>query len=247
LIRNKIYFLSDFHLGIPNHEKSLLREKKIVHFLNHIKSNAKEIYLLGDIFDFWFEYNKSVPKGFVRLMGKIAELTDDGIKIYFFKGNHDLWTFGYLKKELGVKVIDKDLTKIYGGKVFYMHHGDGLGPDEFGFKFLKSIFTSKLCQFMFSWIHPDIGIRIAQFWAKKSRIANRIKEDTFNNEKERQISFCRNYLKSKKVDYFIFGHRHYPIDYKLQHNSRMINLGEWVNFNSYAVFDGLKLELKHYE
>ena len=189
MIRNKIYFLSDFHLGIPNHEKSLLREKKIVHFLNHIKSNAKEIYLLGDIFDFWFEYNKSVPKGFVRLMGKIAELTDDGIKIYFFKGNHDLWTFGYLKKELGVKVIDKDLTKIYGGKVFYMHHGDGLGPDEFGFKFLKSIFTSKLCQFMFRWIHPDVGIRIAQFWAKKSRIANRIKEDTLTMKRKDKFLF----------------------------------------------------------
>ena len=247
MIQSKIYFLSDFHLGVPNHEKSLLREKKIVKFLDEIKNNAKEIYLLGDVFDFWFEYKKTVPKGFIRLLGKIAELTDNGIKIYFFKGNHDLWTFDYLNKELGVQIVDGHLIKTFGGKIFYMHHGDGLGPGDFSFKLQKSIFTNKLCQFIFSCIHPDIGIRIAHFWSKRSRIANEIKENKFDGEKERQILFCKNILKTKKIDYFILGHRHYPIKYNLTDNSKMINLGEWVNFNSYAVFDGLKLELKYYK
>jgi len=239
-----IYFLSDFHLGAPDYESSLLREKKIVGFLNEIKKDVSEIYLLGDVFDFWFEYGKAVPKGYVRLLGKLAELSDAGIKLHYFTGNHDMWVFGYLEKELGAKIYREPVKREICGKKFYMAHGDGLGPADSGYKFIKSIFSSKICQWLFARIHPNLGIRIAEYWSAKSRIA--AENIKFKGEKEWLIIHSKKILEKEHYDYFIFGHRHMPLDYKLSDKSRYINLGEWLIHFSYAVFDGNNLELKYY-
>lgn len=246
--RTKIYFASDFHLGVPDYEKSLEREKRIVRWLDEIKHDAKEIYLAGDVFDFWFEYKKVVPRGFVRLLGKIAELSDSGITIHYFTGNHDMWIFDYLPQELGVKLHHQPITKEYNGKKFYIGHGDGLGPGDTGYKFIKKVFRSKICQWLFARIHPNLGIGLAHYLSQQSRITNGTKDETFHGEKgEWLIVHCKEVLKTEHFDYFIFGHRHTPLDYKLNEKSRYINLGEWVNYNSFAVFDGNDLGLKYFK
>ena len=239
-----IYFLSDFHLGAPDYEKSLEREKKIVKFLDSIKSKATEIYLLGDVFDFWFEYGKAVPKGYVRLLGKLAELSDAGIKLHYFTGNHDMWVFGYLEKELGAKIYHKPISLEINGKKFFLAHGDGLGPADLGYKFIKGVFASKVCQWLFARLHPNFGIWLGDFWSGKSRIATT--DLHFHGEKEWLVVYAKEVLKNEHYDYFVFGHRHIPIDYTLSEKSRYINLGEWITHFSYAVFDGNNLELKYY-
>ena len=243
----KTYFLSDAHLGIPNSEESLNREKHLVSFLNEIKQDAKEIYFLGDILDFWFEYKTVVPKGFTRLFGKIAELADSGINIFYFTGNHDMWTFSYFEKELGVKVLRRPITISFNSKKFMIGHGDGLGPGDNGYKWLKKFFSSKVCQKLFSFIHPGFGTGLALYFSKKSRTANGSTDEIFlGEEKERLIQFCKNILEKEHYDHFIFGHRHLPLDIKLSESSKYINTGDWVSHYSYAVFDGDKLELKYY-
>ncbi len=240
----KIYFASDFHLGVPNAEKSLEREKHIVRWLDTIKADASELYLLGDVFDFWFEYGTVVPKGYVRLLGKLAELSDSGVKIHWFTGNHDMWIFGYLPKEIGVTIYRKPVTREINGKKFYLGHGDGLGPGDRGYKFIKKVFASKVCQWLFARIHPNLGVRIANYFSRKSRIATGNSDEKYNgDENEWLVIHCKEVLKKEKFDYFIFGHRHLPLDIDLGNNSRYINLGEWVNFSSYAVFDGSVLSL----
>ncbi len=244
----KIYFASDFHLGVPTDEASLLREKRIVKWLDEIKTDAQEIYLMGDLFDFWFEYRYTVPKGFVRLLGKIAELTDAGIPVYFFTGNHDMWMFDYFPKELGVTIYRGPISKIFNGKSFYLGHGDGLGPGDKGYKVIKKVFANRLCQWLFERIHPNLSLRVANYWSLKSRISNAPLDEQFKGEEnEWLVTYSKDILKQKQYDYFIFGHRHLPLDIKLSENSRYINLGEWVNYNSYAVFDGKNLELKYYK
>ncbi len=243
----KIYFASDFHLGAPSYDASLMREKRIVRWLNEIQKDAEEIYLMGDLFDFWFEYKYTVPKGFVRLLGKLAEISDAGIKVTLFTGNHDMWMFDYLPKELGVTVHRDPIVKIYNGKKFFLGHGDGLGPGDKGYKFIKRIFSNRFCQWLFERLHPNFSIRMANYWSHKSRISNAPKDEQFKGEdKEWLVSFAKEELKKEHYDYFIFGHRHLPLDIKLSENSRYLNLGEWVNYNTYAVFDGNKLELKYY-
>jgi len=243
----KIYFASDFHLGVPDYESSLKREKLIVRWLDEIKHDAEEIFLMGDIFDFWFEYKHAVPKGFVRLLGKIAELTDAGIIVHFFIGNHDMWMFDYFPKELNIQLHRKPITKNFNEKLFYLGHGDGLGPGDHGYKFIKKVFSSPVSQWLFARLHPNLGIAIAKYWSKKSRIANGEKDEKFHGEKnEWLIIHCKDLLKNNFYDYFIFGHRHLPMDILVGEKSRYINLGEWVNYNSYAVFDGQQLELKYY-
>ena len=242
----RIYFASDLHLGVPNREKSLEREKLFVKWLDEIKKDATAIFLVGDVFDFWFEYKKAVPKGYVRLLGKLAEIRDAGIDIHFFTGNHDMWVFDYLEKEIDLKIYREPQEFIFNNKTFFIGHGDGLGPKDKGYKFLKKIFSNKLCQWLFARIHPNLGISIAEYWSKKSRIANGQKDETFHGDNEWLTQFCKETLKTKKVDYFIFGHRHLPLEIDLGQGSYYINLGEWVNYNSYAVFDGKKLELKYY-
>ncbi len=248
MTNKKIYFASDFHLGVPSYEKSLEREKRVVKWLDEIKHDAKEIYLMGDMFDFWFEYKYVVQKGFIRLLGKIAEIVDSGIPVTLFTGNHDLWMFGYLEKELGVTVHKNPITREYYGKKFYLGHGDGLGPGDNGYKFIKRIFTSSTCQWLFARIHPNFGAGIASFWSKKSRASNAPKDEQFKGEENEWLAlYAKEILQKEHFDYFIFGHRHLPLDIKLSEKSRYINLGEWINYNTYAVFDGENLELKEYK
>jgi len=244
----KIFFISDFHLGAPNSKLSFEREKKIINWLNDIKNIAQEIYLMGDVFDFWFEYKTVVPKGYVRLLGKLAELADSGIPIYCFTGNHDMWMWDYFPKELGIPIIKEPQIKYFSGKKFLIGHGDGLGPGDNAYKFLKQFFKSKICQWLFKWIHPDIGIGIANYFSSKSRSANEIPDQTFlGEEKEWLIVYCKEYLKKDaSIDYFIFGHRHLPLDIQLNEKSRYINLGEWIKSCTYAEFDGENVSLKKY-
>jgi len=246
-VNKKIYFASDFHLGVPNYEKSLIREKLIVKWLDEIKQDAQEIYLMGDLFDFWFEYKYTIPKGFVRLLGKLAEISDSGIPITLFTGNHDMWMFDYLPKELGIKIYFEPVLRTFNGKKFYLGHGDGLGPGDKGYKFIKKVFANPLCQWLFARLHPNFAMGIGNYWSKKSRLSNSVMDEKFNGEeKEWLVIYSKEQLKKEHIDYFIFGHRHLPLDIKLSENSRYINLGEWVNYNSYAVFDGTDLELKYY-
>ena len=243
---SKIYFASDLHLGVPNREKSLVREKLFVQWLDEIKNDAEAIYLVGDIFDFWFEYKKAVPKGYVRLLGKLAEISDLGIPIHIFTGNHDMWLFDYLEDEINAHIYREPIEISIKGKRFFISHGDGLGPGDNGYKLIKKIFKNKLCQWLFERIHPNLGISIAQYWSKKSRIANGEKDESYYGEKEWLTQFCKEKMKTNDINFFIFGHRHLPLEVDLGNNTTYINLGEWVNYNSYAVFDGKRLELKRY-
>ncbi len=247
--KDKIYFASDFHLGAPNAEESLKREKRIVKWLDEIKVDAKEIYLVGDIFDFWFEYKTVIPRGFVRLQGKIAELTDSGIPIHVFTGNHDMWIFDYLPTELGVTLYRDNIVRDYNGKKFLIGHGDGLGPGDYKYKMLKGFFGSKLCQWLFARVHPNFGIGIANAWSRKSRKTNISYDEVFHGEeKEQLIIYCNEYIKNDpSIDYFVFGHRHLPLEINIGEKAKYINLGEWIKYNSYAVFDGEKLEMKEYK
>ncbi len=242
-----IYFLSDFHLGAPNAEASLVREKRIIHFLDSIKADAEQIFILGDMFDFWYEYKKVVPKGFVRILGKLAELSDSGIKLHFFVGNHDMWMRGYFEKELGIPVYYQPEKFDLYGKKFYIGHGDGLGPADHGYKFMKKVFRNKACQWMFGALHPQSGIGLANYFSRKSRAATgQIDEQFLGEDKEWLIIHAREILKTAHFDFFVFGHRHLPIEFDLGNESRYINLGDWISYNSYAVFDGKEMKLNYY-
>lgn len=244
----KIFFASDFHLGAPTAESSLEREKKIVRWLDSIKDEAAEIYLLGDVFDFWFEYKRAIPKGFVRLQGKIAELTDQGIPIHWFIGNHDMWIFDYIPKELGVNIIRTEIEREYSGKSFFIGHGDGLGPGDRGYKFIKKVFRNRVCQWFFARLHPNFGIGLANLSSRKSRAYTGENDARFyGEEKEMLIQFCKSKLGEKHYDYLIFGHRHLPIIFNLENNAQYINIGDWITYFTYGVFDGENFELKTFE
>jgi UDP-2,3-diacylglucosamine hydrolase len=245
LAGKKIFFASDFHLGVPNYSKSLDREKRIVRWLDSIKHEAHSIYLLGDIFDFWFEYKHAIPKGFVRLQGKLAEISDSGIPVIFFTGNHDMWMFDYFKHELGIQVYrDPQLLQV-GNQRLLIGHGDGLGPGDNTYKFLKKFFNSKLCQWLFARLHPNFGIGLATYWSRKSRISNLKREEKFKGEEEEFLwVYCKELEEKQHHDFYVFGHRHLPLDLKISESSRCINLGEWVQFNTYAEYDGNDLKLK---
>lgn len=247
LPRNKkIYFLSDFHLGAPDEASSLQREKLIVRFLDEIRDNAEAIFIVGDVFDFWFEYKKVVPKGHVRLLGKLAELTDAGISIHYFVGNHDMWMKDYFTKELNIPVYLEPKEFKIGNKLFLIGHGDGLGPEDHGYKRLKKVFRNPVSKWLFGILPPYLGMGIANYFSRKSRAATGSSEQTFlGEEKEWLIIYSKEVSKQKKIDYFIFGHRHLPIDYRLN-NSRYINLGDWISYYTYAVFDGNDIQLKSY-
>ena len=243
----KIFFVSDCHLGIPDKESSLFREKKLVSWLDDIKKDAFEIYLLGDIFDFWFEYKTVVPKGYVRLLGKLAELSDNGIKIKYFTGNHDMWMKDYLKDEINIEIIRHPVKQEINGKKFYIAHGDGLGPADNGYKFLKKIFSNKICRKLYSFIHPGAGIPIALFFSNKSRYSRGDSDYEFNGEEnERLIIYAKQLTEKEHFDFFVFGHRHLPIDLEIKPNVRYINIGDWLHHFSYLVFDGEKVELKFF-
>jgi len=245
--QKSIYFASDFHLGVPDEQSSRERELAVVRWLDFVKPDAKEVYLVGDIFDFWFEYAKVIPKGFVRLQAKIAELVDSGIPVYFFTGNHDMWMFDYFEKELGVKIYRENITREYFGKKVFIGHGDGLGPGDYSYKFLKKVFASKLCQWLFARIHPNLGLWIADKWSRSSRIANDSKEQFLGEEQEWLAIYSKEVLTKEHFDYFVFGHRHLPLDIMLNEKSKYINLGEWVHHRTYAQFNEEGIFLKKFE
>ncbi len=243
----KIYFISDFHLGVPNDKDSRKREDKIVAWLNSISHDVQILYLMGDVFDYWFEYKEVVPRGYVRLLGKLAELSDSGVEMHYFTGNHDMWVFDYLPKEIGLQVHRAPIQKEYNGKKFFLGHGDGLGPGDFGYKFIKKVFANKLSQWLFARVHPNTGIGLMKFFSRKSRIATGTSDDVYlGDDKEWLMIFSREVLQKEHYDYFIFGHRHLPLDKQLNDRSRYINLGEWINHFTYAVFDGHELLLKKF-
>jgi UDP-2,3-diacylglucosamine hydrolase len=245
--RKNIYFVSDAHLGIPDYKRSLERERLLIRLLDIAKTDASEIFLLGDIFDFWFEYKSVVPKGHVRLFGKIAEITDSGIPVHYFTGNHDMWIFDYFTQELGVIMHREPLERTFNDKLFYIAHGDGLGPGDFGYKFLKKIFSSPVSRRLFAFLHPGLGTSLALFLSKRSRLANGKKDEIFLGEdKERLITYCKELVKIRPYNFFVFGHRHLPLDIEISDDARYINIGEWVKTFSYAVFDGFDLELKYF-
>ena len=240
----KIYFASDFHLGLPAGSPPVEREKKVVSWLNTIAPEAKEIYLIGDIFDFWWEYKLVVPRGFTRFLGTIAALTDSGIPVHFFTGNHDMWVGDYLYKECGITVHTKPITTLFNGKKFHLAHGEGLGTTDTGYKILLSMFRNKTLRAMFSALHPSIWVGIGHRWSLNSRLGKGIMKDFLGEEKEELISYAKTVLKSENIDYFIFGHRHLAITYKLKEGAEIIFLGDWIKKGSFAVWDGNALTLK---
>jgi len=244
----KIYFLSDFHLGAPNKAQSNLRELRLVRFLQNAKKDAAAIFIVGDIFDFWFEYKTVVPKGFVRILGCLADLADAGIELHIFTGNHDLWMKDYLTEELNAKIYFEPREFTLGSKKFFIGHGDGLGPGDQGYKFMKKIFTNPLCKWLFGWLHPDLGIQLANYFSSKSRAKTGTSDEVFMGEdKEWLIIYTKQKAKEINAHYFIFGHRHYALDIAINETSRYINLGDWLRSNSYAVFDGKDLQLLHWK
>ncbi|QDO93269.1 UDP-2,3-diacylglucosamine diphosphatase [Formosa sediminum] len=244
----KIYFSSDNHLGAPTPEDSLPREKKFVAWLDEIKHDAAAIFLLGDLFDFWFEYKTVVPKGFVRTLGKLAEIRDSGIPIYFFVGNHDLWMNDYFEKELNIPVYHKPQEFTFNNKTFLIGHGDGLGPGDKGYKRMKKVFTNPFSKWLFRWLHPDIGVKLAQYMSVKNKLISGDEDAKFLGEdNEWLVQYCKRKLETKAYDYFVFGHRHLPMEISLNDTAKYVNLGDWIGYYTYGEFDGTKMRLKTLE
>jgi len=244
----KVYFASDFHLGIPDHATSVAREKRLCKWLDEIRGEAEQLYLVGDMFDTWFEYKNVIPKGHTRFMGKLAELRDDGLHIDAFTGNHDLWMRGYFEEELGIPVHHEPIIREFNGKKFYIAHGDGLGPGDHGYKLLKKVLRSNFSQWLYRRIHPDTGVGMAGWFSRLGPKHVDVPEKTFQGpDKEWLVQFSLDMLKKEHFDYFIFGHRHIAIEYPLPQNSLYVNLGDWLRYDSYAEFDGADLRLKYYK
>lgn len=243
----KIYFSSDNHLGAPTAAQSKPREKKFLQWLDMVKKDAAAIFLLGDLFDFWFEYKTVVPKGQVRVLGKLAEISDSGIPIYFFVGNHDLWMFGYFEEELGIKVYHEPKEFDFNGKKFLIGHGDGKGPGDMGYKRMKKVFTSPFFQWCFKWIHPDIGVKIARHLSVKNKIISGDDDAIFlGDENEWLVQYAKRKLESIHYDYFIFGHRHLPMVIEISDSSTYCNIGDWITHYTYAVYENNALIIREF-
>ncbi len=244
---NKIYFSSDNHLGAPTKEESLPRELKFLKWLDEVKEDAAAIFLLGDLFDFWFEYKTVVPKGFVRVLGKLAEITDSGIPIYFFVGNHDLWMNDYFETELNIPTYYDPKEFIFNNKTFLIGHGDGKGPNDKGYKRMKKVFANPFSKWLYRWLHPDIGMRLAQHLSVKNKLISGDEDKRFLGEDQEWLAlYAKRKLETKHYDYFVFGHRHLPMEINVGENSTYINIGDWINHYTYGVFDGENFELKKY-
>ena len=243
MTEKKIYFITDLHLGVPTLEDSHQRELKLVSFLDSIKDDAEAIFLMGDLFDFWFEYKTVVPRGYVRLLGKLSQLIDAGIPIHLFAGNHDLWTFDYLQKEVGIIVHREPTIMTLKDKTFLLVHGDGRGPGDKGYKFLKKVFECKFNQFLFRWLHPDLGIGLALKWSHNHR-AKKLKKEAEGNyysvvEDTMLYKYAQECVKENPdIDYLVFGHQHKPMQYKVDNGATVTVVGNWIRDFSYAVFDG---------
>jgi UDP-2,3-diacylglucosamine hydrolase len=240
----KIFFASDFHLGLKAGGDPKDREKKVVKWLNSIASEAREIFLAGDIFDFWWEYKMVVPRGFTRFLGTVSSITDSGIPVHLFTGNHDMWVTDYLSNECGLIIHTSPCTRTIDGKMFHIAHGEGLGTRNTGYKILLGIFRNKSIRFMYSMLHPRIGIGIGHKWSLNSRLGKGITMDFLGEEKEDLIRYSRSLLKKDTIDYFVFGHRHLALSYKLDQGSRIVFLGDWIREGSFAEWDGKELNLK---
>jgi UDP-2,3-diacylglucosamine hydrolase len=244
----KIYFASDQHFGVPNLQESRKREEKFIRWLDGIKKDAQVLFLMGDLFDFWHEWKYVVPKGYIRVLGKIAELKDSGIDIYFFVGNHDLWMKNYFEEELGIPVYFEKRYYEISDKKFLLAHGDGLGPGDKGYKRMKKIFTNPLAQWAFRWLHPDIAMRIANYMSQKNKLISGVEDQKFLGEdKEFLIQYSKEKLKAENIDYFVFGHRHLPLIFDLEKGAKYINLGDWIVYFTYGVYDGRSFEVKKFE
>ncbi|MBK5202281.1 MAG: UDP-2,3-diacylglucosamine diphosphatase [Prolixibacteraceae bacterium] len=240
----KIYFVSDVHLGALSLDNMQEREKIFSHWLEKIRKDAGMLFLMGDIFDFWFDYKSVIPRGFTRTLGKIAEIADDGIPVHFFTGNHDLWVFDYMSSELGVQVHHKECMMTLYGKKFFLVHGDGLDAGDKKYLFLKKIFTNKVLQKLFSMLHPNLSFAIAHAWSKKSRLTKGV--DSFR-ENDGIYEYAKALSKKESFEYFVVGHRHLMINRLLENKAHFIILGNWITYNSYGVFDGETFELKRYK
>lgn len=246
----KIYFASDLHLGASALNNNRERERLFVKWLDEIKKDADKIYLLGDVFDFWFEYKQAVPRGHTRFLGKLSELTDRGIEIHLFTGNHDFWIFNYLSIECGIIIHRDTETLILNNKKFFLGHGDGLGDFDRSYKLLRKIFNNKFLQICFSWLHPDIGIWLAHKWSSHSRLkgTGSVEAEEYRGEdKEWLIIYSKEILNTEHYDFFIYGHRHFPIDIKIGEKTRYINLGDWISHFTYGVLDKQDFKLKKYK
>jgi len=244
----KVYFSSDNHLGAPTAQASKPREQKFLRWLDHIRPDAHAIFLMGDLFDFWFEYKTVVPKGFVRVLGKLAEFRDSGIEIYFFVGNHDLWMSGYFEEELGIPVYHNPKTFTINNSSFFLGHGDGLGPNDKGYKRMKKVFRNPFFQWLFRWVHPDIGVRLGHYFSVKNKLISGDEDEVFHGEdKEWLIVYAKHKLETEHYDYFVFGHRHLPMKVDLGQQATYYNLGDWISHYTYGVFDGEAFELRTFE
>lgn len=243
----KVYFCSDQHFGAPTPQESKAREERFIRWLNEIKTDAQVLFLMGDLFDFWHEWQYVVPKGYVRLLGKLAELKDAGVEMYFFVGNHDLWMKDYFQEELGIPIFFEKQYFEINGKRFLLAHGDGLGPGDKGYKRMKKLFTNPLAQWAFRWLHPDIAMKIAMYLSQKNKMISGEEDKAFLGEdKEFLILYSKEKLKHQHIDYFVFGHRHLPMVLKLNETSQYINLGDWISYNTFGVFEK-EFELKTFE
>ncbi|WP_106832292.1 UDP-2,3-diacylglucosamine diphosphatase [Parabacteroides pacaensis] len=249
--QKKIYFASDAHLGARFHKDPLATEKKLVRWLDFIKQNASAIYFLGDMFDYWFEYKYVVPKGFIRFLGKVAELADSGIEIHFFIGNHDIWMFDYLPKETGAIIHREPLTIDLLGKRFFLGHGDEVDDRSLSFRFIRALFRNKFCQWLYAGIHPRWTMGFAYAWSLHSRrsgLQQKEKDKYEGEDAEYLVSFAKDYLKTHPdINFFIFGHRHIMLDLMLTRSSRLLIAGDWMKLFSYIEWDGETLILEQFE
>lgn len=246
MVKDKIYFASDFHLGTTGLTSSEEREKKIISWLDYIRPTCKELYLVGDVFDYWFEYKEVIPKGYLKFISKLAQMKSEGTPIYLFTGNHDMWLFDYFEKELDIPVMREPIFKKIFNHTFLIGHGDGLGPGDKGYKFIKKVFSNKICQWLFARIHPNLGLLTMRFFSKSSRNFTSVDETIFKPNTEWLIQFIEQ--DKSNADYYVFGHRHLPIDYQIQnHKGKYINLGDWLYYCSYGVYDGSRLSLAFYD
>lgn len=251
-MKKNIYFASDFHLGIPNQARSLAREKKLVSWLEMARVDAAEIFLMGDLFDFWFEYKTAIPRGYARLLGKLAEITDSGIPVHLFRGNHDMWAFNYLTEELNIQLHRDPEFREFNGVPFYLAHGDGLGPGDHGYKFIKRVFANPFNQWLFRMLHPDVGIRMALYWSRKSRAVamEKEKQDEERNQRLIETRLKQHSLEVLKlhpeIRFLVYGHYHFPLITPLHEHASQVVLGDWITHFSYGVFDGTTFELKNW-
>lgn len=241
----KIYFASDQHFGAPTKELSKPREARFLQWLQHIENECEVLFLLGDLFDFWFEYKTVVPKGYVRILGQLARMRDNGITIHFFVGNHDLWMQDYFKDELLIPVYHQPQIFELQGKKLFIGHGDGLGPGDYGYKRMKKVFVHPFSKWLYRWLHPDIGVKLAQYLSVKNKLISGDDDVKFlGKESEWLYLYAQRKYAEKPCDYFVFGHRHLPLEIPLNEQATYVNLGDWVHYFTYGVMENGVLRLE---